>query len=302
MKVLVVGASGFIGQRLVASLAERGDHVVVTGRSEKRLDKMFGNKASPFAWDPNSGPPPVEALKNVDGVINLAGEPVAKGRWTKAKKKRIRVSRVGGTRHLVEGLRALEKKPSVLVSASAVGYYGDRKHNALNEDSAPGDGFLMEVCKEWEAEAGKAREAGIRTAIVRVGVVLGRDGGAYPLMSRPFRLFVGGPIGLGKMWMSWIHIDDIVGIFLHCLDTAGADRIYNGTAPNPVSNLEFTSTLASVLRRPALFPVPPMALRVGLGAFADVITASQRVMPLRTIGVGYEFKYPKLRAALEALG
>jgi uncharacterized protein (TIGR01777 family) len=302
VKVLVVGASGFIGRRVVGLLAERGDHVVVTGRSEKRLDKIFGNKASPFAWDPNSGPPPVEALKNVEGVINLAGEPVAKGRWTKAKKRRIRESRVLGTRNLVEGLAAQEKKPAVLVSASAVGYYGDRKHNALNEDSVPGDGFLTEVCKEWEAEAGKARDAGIRTAIVRVGVVLGREDGAYPLMSKPFRLFVGGPMGLGKMWMSWIHVDDIAGIFLHCLDSEAADRVYNGTAPHPVSNLEFTATLASVLRRPALFPVPPAALRLGLGAFADVVTASQRVVPLRTIGLGYAFKYPELRAALEALG
>ena len=302
MKVLVVGGSGFIGKPLVSALRERGDDVVVSGRSEARLRKVFRDGVTCVEWDPNAGPVPAEALAGVDGVINLSGEPVAKGRWRKAKKARIRESRVNGTRHLVAALAAAESKPKVLVNASAIGWYGDCKHNAVHEDAQPADDFLGEVCQAWEAEAAKAREAGVRTAIVRVGVVFGKGGGAYPLISGPVRLFGGGTIGLGKAWMSWIHIDDVVGILLHCLDDEKAVGVYNATAPNPVSNQELMATLGSVLKRPIWLMVPPQALYLRFGGFASVITSSQRVNPVRTIGIGYEFKYPKLRAAVEDLG
>jgi hypothetical protein len=235
----------------------------------------------------------------VDGVINLAGEPVDQ-RWTKARKERIRESRVGGTRNLVAGLAAAEPRPKVLVNASAIGYYGDRKHQWVDEGSPPADDFLAEACKAWEAEAWKARDAGVRVAIVRVGVVLGRGGGAYPQLSRPFRMFAGGTIGQGYDWMSWIHIDDVVGVFLHCLDR-DVTGICNATAPNPVSNGEFTQTLASVLRRPAFAMVPKFAIRLLKGEFAKIITSSTRVRPLRTAASGYEFKFPRLRPALENL-
>jgi len=300
MKVLVVGGSGFIGAAVVAALRERGDDVVVTGRDEARLRKQFGAGVACVAWDPLAGPPPAEALAGVDGVINLAGEPVDKGRWSKAKKERIRESRVAGTRNLVAGMLAADPRPKALVNASAIGYYGDRKHIVLHEEYPPADDFLAEVCKAWEAEAWKARDEGIRTAVVRIGIVLGRGGGAYPQLALPFRLFLGGTIDLGRAWMSWIHLDDVVGIFLHCLDRE-VSGVFNGTAPNPVSNEEFTRTLASVLRRPAPLIVPGFALRLLKGEFAKVITSSTRARPLRTMSSGYEFKYPQLRDALLAL-
>lgn len=294
MKILVTGASGLVGRRLVAALRERGDEVVATGRRAAGLPEGVER----VEWDPNAGPLPVEALAGVDGVVHLAGETV-QGRWTKGKKRRIRESREIGTRNLVEALR--EASPGIFVSASAIGYYGDRKHVVMNEHSEPGSGFLPDVCKAWEAEAAKAREAGIRTAIVRVGVVLAREGGAYPKMTRPFRMFVGGRIDTGKAWLSWIHVDDLVGVFLHCLDDQRADGVYNGVAPHAVSNAEFTRTVASVLRRPACFPVPSFVLRIVLGEFAQVVTGSTRVMPVRTLGLGYEYRYPRLREAIESL-
>jgi uncharacterized protein (TIGR01777 family) len=300
MKVLVVGGSGFVGTRLVGALRARGDReVVVTGRSAERLAKQFGGDVRCVEWDPNRGPLPLSELNGVDGVVNLAGDPVHKGRWNKAKKERIRESRVVGTRNLVAALASADPRPGVLVNASAIGWYGDRKHNWVHEDYPPAeDDYLAEVCQAWEAEARRAREAGVRTAIVRLGVVLGRDGGAYPQMAKPFRMFAGGRIGLGKMWMSWIHVDDVVGLILHCLDCEQAVGVYNATAPHPVSNVEFTKTLGRVLKRPAFFYVPAFMLRWAKGEFARVITASIRARPLRTLAIGYEFKFPRLREAL----
>lgn len=301
MKVVVVGGSGFIGQKLVAALRDRGDQVVVTGRNMGSLKKRFRDGVTCVEWDPNSGPLPASALGGADAVISLAGEPVAKGRWSAAKKDRIRDSRIVGTRNVVSGMAAVEDGPKVLVSASAIGIYGDTKHNWVHEDGVQADDFLAEVCKAWEAEARVAREKGIRTPIVRVGVVLGKGGGAYPLMTRPLRMCVGGTIDLGKAWMSWIHVDDVVGIFLKCLDDDKADRVYNATAPNPCSNLEFTKTFGKVKKRPTVFPVPAMALRVILGEFAKVVTSSQKIRPLRTLGLGYEYKYPTIKSAIEDL-
>ncbi|MGQ0612238.1 MAG: TIGR01777 family oxidoreductase [Planctomycetaceae bacterium] len=301
MKVTVIGGSGFIGKRLVAGLRERGDAVTVTGRSSQRLAELFGEGVRCLEWDPAQGPPPAAALEGCDGVVNLAGESVASGRWTKGRKERIRASRVDGTRNLVAALAAAGNRPKVLVNASAIGYYGDAGHRALHESSANASDFLGGVCAAWEGEAAKARATGVRTAIVRFGVVLGRDGGAYPLMSRPFRLFVGGPIGLGRRWISWIHRDDVVGLILHLLDTPTADGVFNGTAPQPVANAEFTKELAAALKRPALLPVPPLALKLLLGGFAAVVLSSQRVLPMRTLASGYAFRYPTLRGALEDL-
>jgi len=298
MKVLVVGGSGFVGARLVGALRARGDEVVVTGRSAARFEKQFGAGVGCVEWDPNRGPLPLSELAGVDGVVNLAGDPVHKGRWNKAKKERIRESRVVGTKNLVAALASAEPQPKVLVNASAIGWYGDRKHNWVHEDYPPADDYLAEVCQAWEAEARRAREAGIRTAIVRLGVVLGRDGGAYPEIAKPFRMFAGGRIGLGKMWMSWVHVDDVVGLLLYCLDSEGAVGVYNATAPNPVSNEEFAKTLGKVLKRPSVMYVPAFMLRLAKGEFAQVITASIRARPLRTLAAGYEFKFPRLREAL----
>ena len=306
MKVLVVGASGFIGSHLVRALTARGDEVVATSRNPTKLN----GSVPAVHWDPNAGPLPAEALQGVDAVVNLAGEPVApklvgllalSGRWNKTKKKKIRDSRVNATRNVVAAIAAAEQKPRVLVSASAIGYYGDGQHKVLHENTSRGRDFLADVCLAWEGEARKVRDHGVRLAIVRIGVVLGRDGGAYPIMSRPFRMFAGGPIGMGRRWFSWIHIDDMVGVLMHMIDHEEADGIFNGTAPNPVTSAEFSQTLASILKRPNLFFVPPPALYLTLGGFATVICASQRVLPNRTIGTGYNFKYPTVRPALEDL-
>jgi uncharacterized protein (TIGR01777 family) len=296
MRVLVVGGSGFIGTRLVEALRGRGDEVSVTGRRAEVLQKRLGAGVRCIAWDPGAGVPPAEALAGVDGVINLAGEPVEQ-RWNQARKARIRESRVTGTRNLVAGIAAADPRPRVLVNASAIGYYGDRKHQWVDEGAPPADDFLAEVCVAWEAEAQKARAAGVRVAIVRIGIVLGRGGGAYPPLAKLFRRFLGGTIGQGYEWMSWVHLDDVVGVFLHCLDR-DVSGVFNATAPNPASNGEFTRTLGSVLHRPAFAMIPKLAVRLLKGEFAKIITSSTRARPLRTAASGYEFKFPRLREAL----
>ena len=271
--------------------------MVVSTRNAGRVAKTFGDGVEAFEWDPLAGPISVEGI---DAVVNLMGENIGKGRWTRAKKSRIRESRVLGTRNLVAGLAA--HPPKVLVSTSAIGYYGPTGHNPAHENSPSPEGdYLADVCREWEAEAIAGREHGMRVAIVRTGVILGREDGAYPPLRRLFRFFLGGTIDLGKAWFSWVHIDDVVGLYLYCLDNENACEVYNATAPNPVSNMEFTKEMAHSLHRPVGPPVPALALRVLQGEFGKYITMSQRIQPIRTLGIGYEFKYPKIRPALEAL-
>ncbi|MHC4848109.1 MAG: TIGR01777 family oxidoreductase [Planctomycetota bacterium] len=297
MRVLITGGTGFVGQHLVQRLKERGDEVVVTTRNAAKARKVLGEGIEALEWDPLSGPISVEGI---DGVINLMGENVGKGRWTRAKKRRIRDSRILGTRNLVAGLAA--HPPKVLVSASAIGFYGPTGHNIAHEDSPSPEGdYLADVCRAWEAEAVVGRESGIRVPIVRIGVILGREDGAYPQLRRIFKLFLGGTIGLGKGWFSWVHVDDVVGVFLHCLDNEDARDVYNATAPNPVSNMEFTAEMARSLHRPVSAPLPPIALRVVQGEFGKYVAMSQRIKPIRTIGIGYEFAYPKVKDALQAL-
>jgi uncharacterized protein (TIGR01777 family) len=300
MKVLVTGGSGFIGTSVVEALRSRGDEVTVTTRDDGRARKRLPAGATALAWDPLSGPLPADALAGVDAVVNLAGESIASGRWTKAKKAALRESRIAGTRNLVLGMGAIDPRPKALVSASAIGYYGDRKQMWVYEESPPGSDFLSDLCRDWEAEARKARDLGIRTAIARMGVVLGKGGGAYPPMSRPFRLFFGGTIGQGYAWMSWIHVADVAGIVLHLIDR-DLQGVFNAVAPNPVSNGEFSHTLAKVLRRPCYAMVPKIALRLIKGEFANAITGSIRVKPLRTEASGYTFRFPRLEEALKDL-
>ena len=297
MRVLVTGGTGFVGRKIVQRLLDRGDQVVVATRKAAKVEKLFGGAVEAHEWDPQSGPISIEGI---DGVINLMGENVGKGRWTRAKKRRIRDSRVIGTRNLVAGLA--EHPPKVLVSASAIGFYGPTGHNVAHEGSPSPEGdFLADVCREWEAEAVVARASGIRVPIVRIGVILGREDGAYAQLRRVFKLFLGGPIGLGKGWFSWVHVDDVVGIFLHCLDNENALDVYNATAPNPVPNMEFTTEMARSLKRPVSAPVPPFALRLVQGEFGKYVAMSQRIKPIRTIGLGYKYAYPKIRDALQAL-
>jgi uncharacterized protein len=254
-----------------------------------------------FRWEPEAEPPPAEAWEGVEAVIHLAGEPVAAARWTEEQKRRIRDSRKIGSRNLVAGMRATPRPPKVLVSASAVGFYGDRGAEVLNERSDPGSGFLSEVCLDWEAEAVGARDLGARVALVRTGVALSPSGGALEKMLLPFKLGLGGRLGDGRQWFPWIHDEDITGIFLHALKSSAVDGPINGVAPGVVTNEEFTRALAATLRRPVFFPVPEFALRVLMGEMAEVVTASQRVVPQVALDTGYRFKYPDLRPALESL-
>ena len=254
-----------------------------------------------FRWERVAEPPTAAVWEGVEAVIHLAGEPVAAARWSDEQKRRIRDSRVKGSRSLVAGMRATPRPPKVLVSASAVGFYGDRGDEVLNERSAIGSGFLSEICLDWETEAARARELGSRVALVRTGVALSPSGGALEKMLLPFKLGLGGRLGDGRQWFPWIHIEDIQGIIQHALMSPVVDGPINGVAPGVVTNEEFTQELAAALNRPIFLPVPQFALRVLLGEMAEVVTASQRVVPQVALDTGYRFRYPNLRPALESL-
>jgi len=254
-------------------------------------------------WDPRTGRMDPEGLRGADAVVHLAGEGVADQRWSAARKQAILTSRVGSTRVLVEAIAALpeDQRPRVLVAASAIGYYGDRGEQAVDESAPAGEGFLAEVCQAWEHEALQAEPLGVRTVLVRVGVVLGRYGGALEKMLPPFRLGVGGRLGSGRQWMSWIHLDDLVALFTHALQHADVRGVVNGVAPEPVTNATFTHELGRALHRPALLPVPAAVLRLALGEMSWILLASQRVLPRAVLQYGWAFRYPQLPAALADL-
>jgi hypothetical protein len=295
MKALVTGATGFIGRALV----ERLDRPRVLSRDPARAKVALG-VVDAFPWDAEAGPPPPEAVEGIDAVFHLAGDPVAEGRWTGAKKRRIRDSRVLGTRRLVDAIAAAKARPRVLVAFSAVGYYGDRGDEELTESSAQGNDFLAGVCVAWEAEAARARDCGVRVVHLRLGVVLGEGGGALAKMLLPFRLGLGGPLGNGRQWMPWVHRDDVVGLALHAAASESTTGPVNAVGPGPATNREFTKALGRVLRRPTLLPAPRFALRIAFGEFADVLFASQRVVPGAALGSGYAFRHGSVEGALRA--
>ena len=298
MRALVTGATGLIGRALIARLGD----VVVLSRDAARA-RLRLPAVEIHAWKPESEPAPSTALRGADVIFNLAGEPLADGRWSAGKKARIRDSRVQGTRNLVAGLAALgpEHRPRVLISASAVGYYGDRGDEALDEGSMAGQGFLADVCDGWEREAMAAERLGIRVVRVRIGMVLALGGGALGRMLIPFKMGVGGRLGDGRQWMPWIAIEDAVGILLHA---AGNDQIreaMNAVGPNPVTNADFTQTLGHAVRRPAVLPMPKTALRLVFGEMSELLLASQRVFPRVAHSTGYAFRHPELAQALAAI-
>jgi uncharacterized protein (TIGR01777 family) len=296
MRALVTGATGFVGQRLLAKLQRP---VVLSRDATQGAKKLAKFGANVYAWDAQGGSPPADALDGVDAVIHLAGESVAEGRWTAAKKARIRESRVAGTRNLVAGLRKLSDKPKVLVSASAVGIYGTRAGEELTEASPPGNDFLAGVCSDWEREALAARELGIRVVPIRIGIVLGERGGALSKMLTPFKVGLGSPLGSGNQYMPWVHIDDLVELILFAARDPAIATPLNGVSPHPVTNREFTKTLGRVLGRPTFFPpVPGFMLRLMLGEFAGVLLGSQRVLPQAALSAGFTFKFPELEPAL----
>ncbi len=297
MNITFTGATGFVGRRLTRTLLDAGHIIHALARSRP---PDLPPRVQFFEWRSGEAEPPPGSLAGADAVIHLAGEPAAQ-RWTPEVKQRIRSSRVDGTRHLVNALSTQSRRPQVLISASAIGFYGSRGDEILTERSSPGDDFLAQVVVEWEKAAVLAEALGIRVVRLRLGMVLGKDGGALGKMLPPFRLGLGGPLGDGRQWTSWIHIDDVISLILFALANAAVRGPINATSPNPVTNREFTQELAAAIHRPAIFPVPKLALRVLFGEMSSVVLASQRVIPEVAKTVGFEFQYPKLAAALSRL-
>jgi len=291
MKVAISGATGLIGTALRENLAADGIQILALSR------KPSLPPLETIPWDVENGRFDASPLGEVDAVVHLAGEPIAQ-RWNEARKKAIRESRVKSTKLLVEGLKSLERRPKVLVSGSAIGFYGDRGDESLVESSPPGSGFLPETCQAWEHAAMEAMGLGIRTAVLRTGIVLSTRGGALKTMLLPFRLGVGGPVGSGKQWMSWIHIDDIVGAIRHILEKDDLMAAVNGTAPEPATNAEFTRALGRALSRPALLPAPTFGIKFAFGEMATILLEGQRVIPKKLQETGYRFRFPELPGAL----
>lgn len=303
MRVLITGASGMIGGAVAAALLERGDEVAGLTRDPERT-RLVDPRLGWHRWDPLAGPPPAHALAGADAVVNLAGEPINQ-RWTAEAKQRIRDSRVVTTESLVAAMMTAARGPRVLLSGSAVGYYGDRGDALVDEETGPGTTFDARVCAEWEAAAERAGSAGIRVAIIRTGLVLAREGGLLRELLLPFRLGLGGPLAGGRTYMPWISLADEVGIILWALDHDDARGPYNATAPNPVTNREFSKALGRALRRPAVVGVPKLAVKLRLGSeFGEIAaTAGQRAQPKRMTAAGYEFRFDQIDAALaEAVG
>jgi uncharacterized protein (TIGR01777 family) len=279
MRVTITGASGLIGSKLVAALQQRGDEVTKVSL--------------------RNGPPDPGQLAGRDAIVHLAGENVAQ-RWTDDARKAIRESRERGTRQLVEAIAQADPRPRVLVSSSAVGYYGPHGDERLDEDTPPGHDFLAEICVVWEREADKATELGLRVVKVRTGVVLDKDGGALSKMLLPFKLGGGGPVAGGRQYMPWIHVDDVVGIYLRAIDDPAWRGAVNATAPEPVTNKTFSKALGHALHRPAIAPIPGAAIRLLYGDMAEIVTKGQRVVPKRTLELGYTYQHPALDEALNA--
>lgn len=294
MKIIVSGASGMVGARLVPALKSQGHEVIRLVRDHR--------KTGPGAaiWDPRAGTIDPAALTGCEAAVNLAGESIAAGRWNEKRKAAIRESRMDATTTIAKALASLEPRPRVLVNASAIGYYGSRGDEWLDESSGSGSGdFLSSVCRDWEAATEPARAAGVRVVMTRFGVILSKDGGALAKMLTPFKLGLGGVIGSGRQYMSWIAIDDVIGSILHSLNHAELVGPVNVVAPKPVTNAEFTKTLGRVLARPTIFPMPAFAAKLAFGQMGEeLLLGGQRVKPAKLEQTGYPFQYPELEAAL----
>jgi len=294
MTALVTGATGLIGRHLVAKL----DRPRALARSPERASASLGIES--FAWT-SSEPVPPKALEGVDTVFHLAGEPIAGRRLTAARKQEFRDSRILGTRRIVEALGEAPKRVRILVSASATGFYGPRGDEELTEESAPGDDFFARLCADWEKEALAANDFGVRVVCVRIGIVLARGGGALEPMRRASNMGFGGPLGSGKQWMSWIHMDDIVGLLLHAAEHAEVEGPLNLCAPDPQRNIDVARAIGHAMHRPSFMPAPAFVLRLVLGDMADIALASQRILPAKALATGYAFRFPKLDGALRDL-
>jgi uncharacterized protein (TIGR01777 family) len=300
MKIAITGATGFVGSCLVEKLHNQGHQILVFTRNKSKAKKVFPNSAFPnletIEYNPKESGDWQQAISGCDAVINLAGEPISE-RWTPQHKKEIMESRQLGTRKIVEAIKQAESKPKVLINSSAIGYYGTSETATFDESSASGNDFLAQVCQQWEAEAAKVKEAGVRLIIIRTGIVLG-NGGALAKMIGPFKMFAGGPIGSGRQWFSWIHRDDLVNLIIEALKREDMEGVYNGTAPNPVKMVQLSQTLGEVMHRPSWLPVPEFALELLLGDGAKVVLEGQQVLPKKTQSAGFQYQYPTLKPAL----
>jgi uncharacterized protein len=293
MKILITGSTGLIGQALQRSFSDKGYEMLLASRKPAADDQHI-------QWSIEEGFTDPEKLEGIDVVVHLAGENVSGLRWTDEKKKAIRDSRVLGTRNVVNAISKLKNKPKTFIASSAIGFYGERGDEEVTESSGPGDNFLAEVSREWEAESRRAEDAGIRTVLLRTGIVLSRDGGALSAMLTPFKLGVGGVIGSGKQWMSWISLDDHIAIINFAIENESLRGAVNAVGPHPVTNQEFTKTLGEVLYRPTFLPLPAFAIGMIFGEMGDVLLlASTKVLPKRLQDAGFIFKYPELKPALE---
>jgi uncharacterized protein len=300
--VTITGATGLIGRRLLGELQRAGWRVTVLTRDPKRARERLGGDVEAHAWDLRSEPAPAAALAGRDAVVNLAGEPISQ-RWSEQAKRAIRESRVTGTENLVAGLQAAEPRPGVLVSSSAVGYYGPHGSEPIDEEAPPGADFLAQICVAWERATEPAAALGMRVAQIRTGVVLDGEGGALEAMLPPFKLGVGGPIAGGRQFIPWIHARDVVGIYRAALEDERWHGPANATAPTPATNRDFSRALGRALNRPAVLPVPGLALRVIYGEMAQLITGGARVVPAKPLMLGYPFRHDDLDEALRsALG
>ncbi|BAY32703.1 hypothetical protein NIES2107_45930 [Nostoc carneum NIES-2107] len=304
MKIAIAGASGFVGSRLVERLHQEGNSVLVLTRNTTFARKVFPSQAFPnveiIAYTPTVSGSWQDAIAGCDAVVNLAGEPIAEERWTTEHKQEILNSRQLGTQKIVEAIAKANPKPQVLVNTSAIGFYGTSETATFDETSQSGNDFLSEVCLAWEAEANKVKEAGVRLVILRFGIVLGM-GGALGKMITPFKLFAGGPIGSGRQWFSWIHLEDVVNLILQAIAKPHMEGVYNATAPNPVRMTELSQTLGQVMHRPSWLPVPALALEALLGDGAKVVLEGQQVLPKRTMASGFQYQYPELPPALRQI-
>jgi uncharacterized protein len=298
MKLVITGASGFIGTALCAKLLQQGHTLTLLTRGAPR-EPNTGVKRW-HHWTPGTLRDWDSELDGVDGVINLAGEPIAEKKWTATQRRRLEKSRVDATQVLVQGCAKAQQKPKFLINASAVGYYGPHGDEIVTEETPAGGDFLSQLCRNWEAEAKQAERLGMRVVLLRTGIVLGPGGGALEKMVPAFKWFGGGPLGSGKQWMSWIHLEDLVRLILFLIENQQAAGPINATAPHPERNKDFSRALGNVLHRPSWMPVPGFLLRIGLGDMADMLLTGQRVVPAAAQKLGFEFRYPNLPQALQA--
>jgi len=318
MKIVLTGGTGFIGYSLQKNLIQQGHEVLVLSR---RPVQDSNPSVRYVLWEPTRGNEWEQSLRGADACVNLAGEPIAAKRWTKAQKLKIIESRCDATHALAHAIQKLEKKPKVLINASAVGFYGSREQAAsrgltaralaggpgprgdeiITEEQRPGTDFLAQTCKAWETHAVRAEDFGLRVVRLRIGIVLEKGGGALQKMIPPFQFFIGGPLGNGRQWMSWIHREDVVGLILWALENSKVSGALNATAPNPVTMKEFADTLGKVMHRPSFAAVPGFVLKTLLGEMSDLLLKGQRVVPEKALRLGYQFKYPSLEPALRAI-